>query len=576
MMNNFVKKAFALCLAAGVASLSVTAFAGDVPQLSEGSFETVTTQSGLAVANPIFTDAENGGNVLTTLSGRGADTVYANLKVSTDTACDVTAVTAIYDGDGVMQDIFMTSRSLSDGETQTLTCAVTLPSDFGDDYKVKTYVMNSLSGMWSYCKTFEFSSDNGTGSDWTFDNDWKIQSEESFDGMSSLKYTAGTPGSKAYAYLDSAPNKSYRMSFMSKGTAPYCVYSADELGNTLGDAKEIIPDSDWKEQSYMFSTADDGRTALCFEGESGGDASFVDYIRILDNFVINGGFENGDNGWNLSGSDVYVTTEDKSEGASSLAIKSTAAGVGASAEVDVVPDKTFVLAFKAKCADKITYYIADGDNILAQATQDPSSAWSDCYLAVKTSGLSKVTVGFKSERSLSKMSYIDDVRLVSPEVSNMVTNCDFEDGTTNEWKQVAASSNETSLKLTAVDDEKHSGNYSIHAERNEVYSFLYYELTDKIKETGSGLYYYGVWIKPTNGGIPVASFRIFYNKNPSATPVRYGIKGINEWQYVCGVHEVTNADDIKQFRFVAYTGSGVAENPVGDYYVDDVCIAKIK
>ena len=63
-MNNFVKKAFALCLAAGVASLSVTAFAGDVPQLSEGSFETVTTQSGLAVANPIFTDAENGGNVL--------------------------------------------------------------------------------------------------------------------------------------------------------------------------------------------------------------------------------------------------------------------------------------------------------------------------------------------------------------------------------------------------------------------------------------------------------------------------------------------------------------------------------
>lgn len=577
-MNKFVKKTFALCLAAGVAAFSFPAFADGVPYLADSSFETVTSESGLSIANPVFTTAEDGGDVVTSLSGKAGETLFANIKMSADGAeCDVTAVTAVYDGEGIMQSICMANKHLSANDGQTLTYAVTLPSDFDDNCKVKTYVMDSLSGMWSYCKTFEFSSDGGRGTAWTLGDDWKIQSEDSYDGMSSLKLTPNTVGSKAVGYIDASADKSYRMSFMSKGTAPFYVSSADELGNTFTAAKEIYPDSDWSEQSYMFSTSEDGRTALCFEGGNGGDASFVDYIKILDNFMINGGFENGSNGWNLSGSDAYITSEDKSEGANSLAIKSSSVGVGAETEAEVVADKTFILSFKTKCADKVTCYVADGGTILAETTIDPTSTWKDCYLAVETKGRDKVTIGFKSPRALSRMSYVDDVRLVSPEYSGIMINGDFEDGTTRGWSQVAGSAAEAGLKLIAVTDEVYSGTYALHAERDEVYSFLYYEMTDKVKEAGSGLYYCGVWIKPTNGGIPVASFRAFYNNSSlNTTPAWYGIKGLDEWQYVCGVLDVKEAGDLKQLRFVTYTGSGNADRPVGDYYVDDVSIVKIK
>ena len=47
-MNKFVKKTFALCLAAGVSAFSFPAFADGVPYLADSSFETVTSESGLA------------------------------------------------------------------------------------------------------------------------------------------------------------------------------------------------------------------------------------------------------------------------------------------------------------------------------------------------------------------------------------------------------------------------------------------------------------------------------------------------------------------------------------------------
>ena len=79
-MNKFVKKTFALCLAAGVSAFSFPAFAEGVPYLADSSFETVTSESDLLIANPVFTTAEDGGDVVTSLSGKAGETLFCQHK----------------------------------------------------------------------------------------------------------------------------------------------------------------------------------------------------------------------------------------------------------------------------------------------------------------------------------------------------------------------------------------------------------------------------------------------------------------------------------------------------------------
>lgn len=564
-------------LSVGMTLYSSGALAQDVPQLNESSFEVEAYEQDFIIGNPLFTDSEIDGNVITSFDSDDAGrTVYANIKMR-DTSGqnpEVTAVTAVYNLDGIMKSVCMANQPLSSKNLETLTYAVELPVDFDETFRIKTYVMDSVSGMWAYCKTFDFESDGGVGSAWSFGDAWKLQSEDSYDGLSSLKLTPKTGGSKAYQYFEVNPNSTYRMSFMGKGSAPFSVASLDIDGKFITNPKQINPESEWKEYSYLFSSSDDGRTAVSFEGIGNDGTSFIDYIKIMDDFMVNGGFEFGSDNWSFSDSAVSVSSAEKSEGNNSLAIKAVSYGVGAESEIDIMPNSVYILAFKAKCADKIKCYASNGEKNVAEITLSASSSWKDYYLAVDTAEIEKVKIGFESETASSKISYIDEVRLVNPASSNFIPNGNAEDGATG-WNQ-SLSAGENSAAVKPTEDDAYLGRYSNHITRSELYTMLIWQLSDKIKETGDGLYYIGGWIKTTNGGTPVFQLRKFYTtlSNLNSDLKAYGIKGNNDWQYVCGVFDITNTDDLRTFNFNVYTGSGTPQ--VGDYYLDNLCVLKIK
>lgn len=570
MKKYFKIRNAAAVVLSGMMLCSVAA-AQEVPQLSENSFETVVNQSGLEIANPIITDAEIEGNIVTSLDRSYAGRqlyMNINLKNSAESTV-VSAVTSIYDSDGNMKKVFMASKNV-DAET-VLTYSIILPDNFDENFRIKTYVMDSLGGMWSYCKTFDFESDGGAGSAWTLDSDWKIQSEEKYDGMSSLKLNSVTNGAKAYQYFDANPNSTYRMSFYSKGASPFNVSALNSAGNITTEAKEIIPDNSWKEYSYLFSTSDDGRTGINFAGNGTGNTSFIDCIRITDDFMVNGGFESGDNGWMLS--NAVVSAEEKSEGENSLKINASS-GAFAQSSAETLSDSLYILNFKVKGTEKLKCAVKDNDKVLANLTTESTSSWKDYYLPVDTTGINNVSIEFEPTSTTGRSTYIDEVRLVNPEVQNLISNGGFEDGTTG-WT-FTPSSGESAAELIEEESDVYIGAKSCLVKRNQLYTAVTRSFADKIKESGDGLYYVGLWIKTTNGGTPVVLLSKQYTTNTSLNKDDrlYGIRGNDEWQFVGGTIEITNTDDLRQYRLMLYTGSGTPQ--VGDFYLDSICFAKIK
>ena len=324
--------------------------------------------------------------------------------------------------------------------------------------------------------------------------------------------------------------------------------------------------------------------------------------RESTELIVNGGFENGTDGWELrtfnKPAKMEVTSEDQASGESSLLVydkKDTSSGPMQNLTGKVQPGQKLHISAKVKYTTgpdvrKFNVTMQYGTNDFAGT--DPAAGYVDVtkgmwnpieadYTVPQDADLSRVLVFVETswteaqdpENDLMDF-YLDDVSIIAEEYvdpDEIIINGGFENGTEN-WKTKDPG------MITAVTEEHASGNTSAKiTDRTATASGPMQDITGEIQQ----------------GQLVQVSAKVKYNDGPDNKTFNICIQngdwtGIEvaayanvkrgEWTTIEGKFTIPNDADMSSssiFIETAYSASPDKENDLFDFYVDDISLKKL-
>lgn len=556
-------------------SFSGGAVLADTDLISNGDFEVVTDGSGLELGVAVYTDGD--GEILTQMPSGGVVNSSVSMKNVSDGEKTISVVCALYNSENTMMDVSATIISpLKKNKKATAENTLNIPSNADDTWSIKTYVLENLGDMYSYCESFSYPAEPAIESKWNMEKGFSLSSEDVYDGYSSLKICGPSSQMSQAAYINK--NSMYKMSFMGKGDSDfnYGIYNTSD--EQIADEKTFEPSDDWSINSLLFKSSDEN-AILKFKNNGNGKA-FIDNVVLSDDILINGDFEDSEFGWVLDDTCFEVDKTNPYEGKRSLKITSNSAGARAYQETEVIAHSKGMIYFKSKCSEEIYLKVFDAESneIISKVgtTIPSSSSWKDNYVYVNTLGYDKLRICFETKTSNAKISYIDNVKFTNLVYSDELVNSDFESGLDG-WVNERCTYDNSSAEMF-------SGEMSGHlADRTATYSALSQDITDILNKYGPGSYYVEGYVKP---GVDLTNYggwlviRVRYTPKGAANHTQKTITVAspkNEWTKISGVVDLTWDDAITTAN-IRFETSWKVENTMEylcDLFIDDVSFFKM-
>ena len=317
--------------------------------------------------------------------------------------------------------------------------------------------------------------------------------------------------------------------------------------------------------------------------------------------IVNGGFENGMEGWELRAfnkpAKMEVTSEDKASGESSLFVydkEDTTSGPMQDLTGKVQPGQKLHISAKVKYEtgpDVRTFNVTMQYGTNNYAGTDPAAAaelkkgeWGTIegdYTIPSDADLSRVLVFVETSWTSAQDPeddlmdfYLDDVSILAEDYvdpDELIVNGDFEDGTENWATQDPGT-------ITAVTEEHASGNMAAKiTDRTATASGPMQDITGKIAQ----------------GQLVQVSAKVKYNEGPDNKTFNICIqngdwRGIEvaasanvkkgEWTTIEGKFTIPNDADMSSSRIfieTAWTANPDENNDLFDFYADDISLKKL-
>ena len=322
--------------------------------------------------------------------------------------------------------------------------------------------------------------------------------------------------------------------------------------------------------------------------------------RESTELIVNGGFENGTDGWELrtfnKPAKMEVTSEDQASGESSLLVydkKDTSSGPMQNLTGKVQPGQKLHISAKVKYTTgpdvrKFNVTMQYGTNDFAGT--DPAAGYVDVtkgmwntieadYTVPQDADLSRVLVFVETswteaqdpENDLMDF-YLDDVSIIAEEYvdpDEIIINGDFEDGT-EYW------TTHVSGIITPVTEEHAGGNMAAKiTDRTATASGPMQDITGEIQQ--GQLVQVSAKVK-YNEGPENKIFNICIQNGEAIKVVADATAKKGEWTTIEGKYTIPNDADMSSssiFIETAYSASPDKENDLFDFYVDDISLKKL-
>ena len=285
-----------------------------------------------------------------------------------------------------------------------------------------------------------------------------------------LKFSVTKDWGNIYQALKVKANTDYVVSFKAKaakgGSAWVKFHKGDWTGDIVqADLKNV--GSDWKEYSFTLNTGDntDINVLIQYAGYGAdGEIFWFDDITIAtvggeepdapttSDVLVNGGFENGSEGWELSSSATIVDDAHTGKGALQL----SDVGMWAGAALQTVPVKAetnYVIKMWYKRdvgAKPFNLFIMNGENnanlkvIEGQNWfNDGPGDWTERTIIVYTADATSMTIKWSAECANDGVLLIDDMQVYpegqepgAPEEQELIKNSGFETGDLTNWNNL--------------------------------------------------------------------------------------------------------------------------------------------
>lgn len=564
--NTGIFTAVILCM---VCLCPGASFAGNV--LEDYGFEVVTDSPGFEIGAAVYTDGN--GELLTGIPAGGVlKSSVGFMNISAEEK-NISVICALYNADNSMEDISAKVTSLGVKKRTTVENTLNIPAEADDSWCVRTYVLETLGNMHSYCESFSFPPKASHGTKWEMGSAFSLSAEKVYGGESSLKIKGEASECLQPVLLNK--NSMYKMSFFGTGNNSLGFGIYDKAGGLLSEEKTFDGSNDWIINSLLFKSSEDEEAVVKFN-HNGSGSGFIDNVSLSDNIIINGDFEDSELGWMVDETCFEVSKADAYEGKRALKITSKSSGKRAYQETEVIAHSKGMISFKSKCAEDIYFKVLDADSneLISKTgtTLSASSSWKDNNIYINTMGYDKVKLCFETKTSAGKISYIDDVKFTNLMYPDELVNSDFENGTEG-WSTTYAS-------VTNSTDEVFSGEASGQlTERTKVYGSLSQKVEDILNKYGPGMYYLEAYIKPQldiTGGWVVA--RVAYTPK-GGSEIKKSISFSNpksEWNKISGTVELTWEDGVSGATIIFETSQRTEDAALTcDLYIDDVSFFKM-
>ena len=360
--------------------------------------------------------------------------------------------------------------------------------------------------------------------------------QEGPDGSYCLKWTAGGGYSSTYRSVSGVyRDKTYVINFKAKSST-----SGVTMGITIQDGswgnyyynEFFKPTTSWAEYTIETNVSDYPTTggSILFKFQDQGTAMdlWIDDLTITEkgaepdpepevpstsnNLVINGNFEDGNNGWSMNSTASIV-----SGGHSGSAIQlnnPSAWSEAARQDISVEADTTYTLTWYAKRVSGTGVFNMEIAKVPFDSTKptvtaienqtwmnETSGNWVKYQVSVKTTdangnGITKIMIKLTTEATNPGILLIDDITLtkdIAPSFDGYIYNGDFETGSKNPWVVY----NNTAINTTS----KYEGNYGLYLGGDGGWDGLAYQTISGLKVGKE--YTVSMKMKALSGGVNV-------------------------------------------------------------------------
>ena len=276
---------------------------------------------------------------------------------------------------------------------------------------------------------------------WNFDSNGRISvSTDANVAHSGQKFMDNNQNywAKATQTVELKPNTEYEYSFWYRVLNPSSVewnFKLDGMPGTF--AKLNSTGGSWVQLTGSFNSGSAASTTFWFENNNSHGNFFIDDCMLKEkeiipsNIVINGGFENGLDGWTISGSsNVGTTTYYKNSGTKSLELHQGWLYVQQVVSVEPYTDYDYDLFCRYPTGSQTTFNFFDvaTGNSIENVSLINSSSFSEYSGTFNTGSATSIRVRIDSNGQGSS-AFFDDITLEkTPKNPELVVNGGFEDG----------------------------------------------------------------------------------------------------------------------------------------------------
>lgn len=437
-------------------------------------------------------------------------------------------------------------------------------------------------------------------SGWSTSATISVDTSNPASGSGSLKLDCSTVDyAWTYVKVSVSKNTDYVMTF--KGKTASAGLMVNFQSNWV-DISAQIPRytvgsvSSWTDCEYEFNTGDYSSLMIYFQSswaKGTGSTIWLDDVVIVEkvtepepevpageNLVLNGDFENGNQGWSMNSSASVV-----SGGYSGNAIQlSNPSAWSEAARQDVVvePNTNYTLSWRSKRVSGsgvFNFEVAkapyDGTKptITALESQswmnDTSGNWIYHKMRVLTTdangnGINQIMLKLTTEAANSGVILLDNITLTKDAVASFdgyLYNGDFEVGDISYWSKHQGAEVSTAAK--------HNGNYGVHLTGNGSWGGIMSQ--GSVNVVAGKTYVVSYYIKIVKNGLNLQIKDGTTSSGAVLTSKSHTYADYSSWTLVS--HEVTPTSNGLFINFCGYGGTGDANSAKAeDAYVDDIKI----
>lgn len=483
-MKKTCKKGVGLLLSVLLASACWMSGAA-APEVQDPGFEVRMSEADFYVSAPRYTNASG---EITGLTANDTVTVTVDVQQEAAVLPQICVAVGVYNAADTLEGIAAVTDTQNSVGTRPVAVTMQLPAAVDDGYYLKTFVMDSLTGLYTFNETFRFPEARIVESAWHIAGNWSMSSGDKQSGLSALRVDGTGAGSSVWQEIGVQSNYQYKLTYSYTGAAACQPVIQSPDGMVVAQGTAAAADG-WTDGELVFDAGANSILHVAFQDTAAGVA-YVDDVAIevvkTNNLLEGiGGFENGIDNWSYYTTGTTVEpSSDAYTGSSALATAGITSGsqgmqfTGIKGLLDSMGDVSgsvyqVDLWAKAKNSGEVTDVSCKYKHNPSSATQSSATfrlgdEWRRISFFFDPTGYSDPVFYLETGTQNAKDFIIDDVRILR---TKGFVNSGFEDGL-DYWAFYLTETNinpesNTASKIELDTEQAHSGSNSLKIISND-------------------------------------------------------------------------------------------------------------